>query len=84
MRTLDRQVQILKDHFLPARIKTLTVFEDLALLPQFGDTQTCSNITSCLKSQEAPIYFLRVSYCGDVKKAKKADKKGKRSRRLLS
>lgn len=45
----------------------------------------CSNITSCLKSQEAPIYVLCVSYCGAVIEAKKkTEKKGKRSRRLLS
>lgn len=69
VRTLGGQVQILEDPFLPARIKGLTIFEHLALLPRFGDTQTRSDITSCLKSQEAPTYFLSVSYCGAVRKA---------------
>lgn len=77
-RALDKQIQIPEDPFLPARIKGLAIFEHLALLPQLGDNQTCSNLTSCLKSHEAPIYFLCDSCCGAVRNAKKEKIKKKK------
>lgn len=39
-RTLDKQIQIPEDPFLPARMEGLAIFEDLPLLPQLGDSQT--------------------------------------------
>lgn len=55
MKTSDSQVQIPKDPFLPAGIKNLIITRGPVHLPQFGNMQQCSAITSHYNQQETPV-----------------------------